>query len=184
MKVQIDKTTTPIVSPAAVISVGEWDEANLITLAWVARVVSEPPVMSISIRPSRHSFPLIEKLGEYVINVPSVENIREMDFCGTRTGKNINKWKELNLTKEKGIHVEVPLIKEFPINIECKVIKKVKHGTHSIYMGEVLAVHVDENMLKGDKLDPLKQNQIVYIARNYYGLIKAPLERHGFSLKS
>jgi flavin reductase (DIM6/NTAB) family NADH-FMN oxidoreductase RutF len=184
MKIQIDKTTTPIVSPAAVISVGNWEEANLITLAWVARVVSEPPVMSISIRPSRHSFPLIEKLGEYVINVPSTENIREMDFCGTRTGKKINKWNELKLTKEKGIHVKVPLIKEFPINIECKVIKNLKHGTHSIYLGEVLAVHVDEKMLKVDKLDPLKQNQIVYIAGNYYGLIKEPLERHGFSMKS
>ena len=184
MKMQIDKTTTPIVSPAAVISTGEWDEANLITLAWVARVVSEPPVMSISIRPSRHSFSLIEKLGEYVINVPSADNIREMDFCGTRTGKKVNKWKELNLTKEKGLYIKVPLIKEFPINIECKVIKKIEHGTHSIYLGEVLAVHVDENMLKSDKLDPLKQNQIAYIAGNYYGLTKEPLERHGFSLKS
>ena len=184
MKVQIDKTTTPIVSPAVVISVGDWDQANLITLAWVARVVSEPPIMSISIRPSRHSFSLIEKLGEFVINVPSKENIQNVDFCGTRTGKKVNKWEELNLTKEKGLKVNVPLIKEFPINIECKVIDKIKHGTHSIYLGEVLAVNVDERLLKEGKLDPLKQNQIVYIARNYYGLIKEPLERQGFSLKS
>jgi flavin reductase (DIM6/NTAB) family NADH-FMN oxidoreductase RutF len=184
MKIQINKTTTPIVSPAAVISTGDWNEANLITLAWVARVVSEPPVMSVSIRPSRHSFTLIEKGGEYVINIPSATNIREVDFCGTRTGKKFNKWNELNLTKEKGLFVKVPLIKEFPINIECKVIKTVKHGTHSIYLGEVLAVHVDENMVKDGKLDPLKQNQIAYINRNYYGLIKEPLEKQGFSLKS
>ena len=184
MKVQIDKITTPIISPAVVISVGDWVQANLITLAWVARVVSEPPIMSISIRPSRHSFSLIEKLGEYVINVPSTENIQNVDFCGTRTGKKVNKWEELNLTKEKGLKVNVPLIKEFPINIECKVIDKIKHGTHSIYLGEVLAVHVAEELLKEGKLDPLKQNQIVYIARNYYGLIKEPLERQGFSVKS
>lgn len=184
MKVQIDKITTPIVSPAVVISVGDWDQANLITLAWVARVVSEPPVMSISIRPSRHSFSLIEKLGEYVINVPSIKNIQNVDFCGTRTGKKVNKWEKLKLTKEKGLKVKVPLIKEFPMNIECKVINNIKHGTHSIYFGEVLAVHVDEELLKEGKLDPLKQNQIVYIAQNYYGLINKPLERHGFSLKS
>jgi flavin reductase (DIM6/NTAB) family NADH-FMN oxidoreductase RutF len=184
MKVKIDKTTTPIVSPAVVISVGNWDNANLITLAWVARVVSEPPVMSISIRPSRYSFPLIEKGGEYVINVPSANNIREVDFCGTRTGKKVNKWNELNLTKERAQFVKVPLIKEFPINIECKVIKTVKHGTHSIYLGEVVAVHADENMVKDGKLDPLKQNQIIYINRNYYGLIKKPLEKQTFSLKS
>ncbi len=184
MKIQIDNITTPIVSPAVVISVGEWDQANLITLAWVARVVSEPPIMSISIRPSRHSTSLIKKLGEYVINVPSVDHIRVMDFCGTRTGKKVDKWKELNLTKEKGLKVKVPLIKEFPINIECKVIKKFKQGTHIIYLGDVLAVHIDEIMLKDGKIDPLKQNQIVYIARNYYGLINKPLETQGFSMKS
>ncbi len=184
MKIQINKSTTPIVSPAVVVSVGEWDEANLITLAWVARVVSEPPVMSISIRPSRHSTSLIKKLGEYVINVPNANQIREMDFCGTRTGKKINKWNELNLTKEKGSKVKVPLIKEFPINIECKVIKEVEHGTHIIYLGEVLEVHVDDEIIKDGKLDPLKQNQIVYIARNYYRLVKEPLEKHGFSVKS
>ncbi len=184
MKIQINKTTTPIVSPAVVVSVGEWDEANLITLAWVARVVSEPPVMSISIRPSRHSTSLIKKLGEYVINVPDANQIREMDFCGTRTGKRVDKWKELNLTKENGSKVKVPLIKEFPINIECKVINKLEHGTHIIYFGEVQVVHVDEKLLIDDKIDPLKQNQIVYIARNYYGLIKEPLERQAFSLKS
>ena len=184
MKVQINKSTTPIVSPAVVVSVGEWDEANLITLAWVARVVSEPPVMSISIRPSRHSSSLIKKLGEYVINVPNANQIREMDFCGTRTGKKVDKWNKLNLTKEKGSKVKVPLIKEFPINIECKVIKEIEHGTHIIYLGEVLEVHVDDEIIKDGKLDPLKQNQIVYVARNYYGLVKKPLERHGFSVKS
>lgn len=184
MKIQINKTTTPIVSPAVVVSVGDWDEANLITLAWVARVVSEPPVMSVSIRPSRHSYSLIEKLEEFVVNVPNADQVREMDFCGTRTGKKVDKWKELNLTKQKGSEVEVPLIKEFPINIECKVIKKIKHGSHVIYLGEVLAVHVDEEKLTGKKLDPLKQDQIVYIAGNYYGLVKEPLEKQAFSVRS
>ncbi len=182
MKTLNNKTTTPIVSPAVVVSVGEWNESNLITLAWVARVVSEPPVMSISIRPSRHSCSLIEKLGEYVINIPNTDQIREMDFCGTRTGRKVNKWKELNLTREKGSKVKVPLIKEFQINIECKVVKKIKHGTHVIYLGEVLAVHADEEILKDEKLDPLKQNQIIYIDRNYYGLTKEPIEKQGFSV--
>ncbi|TFG06549.1 MAG: flavin reductase family protein [Promethearchaeota archaeon] len=184
MKKQINKSTTPIISPAVVISVGNWDEANLITLAWVARVVSEPPVMSISIRPSRHSTSLISKVEEYVINVPSAEQVREIDFCGTRTGKKKDKWKELSLTKEKGLIVKVPIIKEFPINIECKVIKTIEHGTHVIYLGEVEAVQVDENLLKKDKLDPLKQDQIVYINGNYYALRREPIARQGFSTKN
>jgi len=111
IKIQIKRTTIPIISPAVVISVGEWDEANLITIAWVARVVSDPPIISISIRPSRHSYSLIEKLEEFVVNVPTSDQIREIDFCGTRTGKKVNKWKTLNLTKQKGAEVKVPLIR-------------------------------------------------------------------------
>ena len=183
MKVQINKGTTPIVSPAVVISVGDWEESNLITLAWVARVVSEPPVMSVSIRPSRHSYSIIEKSKEYVINVPFTSQIREMDFCGTRTGRDTDKWKELNLTKEKASNVSVPLIKEFPINIECKVIDTMKLGTHVIYFGEVLAVNVEEELLSNNRINPLKQDQIAYISGIYHGLIKEPLKKHGFSLK-
>jgi len=181
-KLIIKSSTTPIVSPAVVVSVGEWEESNLITLAWVARVVSEPPIMSISIRPSRHSYSLIEKLGEFVINVPDTKQIREMDFCGTRTGRKVNKWNELNLTKEKSSHVKVPHIKEFPINIECKVMNTLEHGTHKIYFGEVLAVHVSEDKLKDGKIDPDKQDQLVYISTKYFGLTKL-LEKQAFSLK-
>ena len=182
MKIQIDKSTTPIISPAVVISVGDWDKANLITLAWVARVVSEPPVMSISIRPSRYSYHLIEELKEFVINVPTSNLIREMDYCGTRTGKKTNKWEDLNLAKQRGVRVSVPLIKEFPMNIECKVTKRVEYGTHIIYLGEVVMVHVDDTLLKNGKIDPLSQDQIIYTARNYYGLTKEPLERQAFSV--
>ncbi len=184
MKKQIDNDITPIPSPAVVISVGSWEKSNLITLAWVARVVSEPPIMSISIRPSRYSHALIEELGEYVINIPFNDQLRETDFCGTRTGKKINKWEELGLTKEKGSRVQVPLIQEFPINIECKIVKKISLGTHDIYLGEVLEVHVRDDLLENGKLNPSKQKQIIYIARNYYGLNINPLEKQGFSLNS
>lgn len=184
MKVQINKGTTPIVSPAVVISVGNWEISNLITLAWVARVVSEPPVMSISIRPSRHSHGLIETNAEYAINVPFKSQLREMDFCGTRTGEKVNKWKELGLTKEKAQYIKVPLIKEFPINIECKVVKKITYGTHDIYFGEVLAVNVNEELVDNGKINPIKQDQMVYIAHNYYGLVEKSLEKQAFSLKS
>jgi flavin reductase (DIM6/NTAB) family NADH-FMN oxidoreductase RutF len=182
MKVQINKSTTPIVSPAVVVSVGNWDQSNLITLAWVARVVSKPPIMSVSIRPSRYSHSLIQKQEEYVINIPNKAQVEMVDFCGTHTGKKVDKWKALNLTKQKASKVKVPLIKEFPMNIECKVIKKIKLGTHIIYMGEVQAVHIEENLIKNNELDPYKQDQIVYIARNYYNIMKEPVHKQGFSL--
>jgi flavin reductase (DIM6/NTAB) family NADH-FMN oxidoreductase RutF len=184
MKVKINKSTTPIVSPAVVISVGPWEKANLITLAWVARVVSKPPVMSVSIRPTRYSHSLIQELEEYVINVPTYTQVELVDFCGTRTGKKVDKWNELKLTKQKGSKVKVPLIKEFPINIECKVIKKVEIGSHILYMGEVELVHVDEKLLKGDKLDPLKLNEMAYINHNYYKIDKKPIQKQAFSLNT
>lgn len=184
MKVQINKGTTPIVSPAVVVSVGTGSDSNLITLAWVARVVSKPPIMSISVRPSRHSFSLLNDLEEYVINIPFSNHVREMDFCGTRTGKRIDKWKELGLTQEKATKVRVPLIKEFPINIECKVIQKVEHGTHVLFLGEVQAVNVAEDLTDKGNLIPEKLDEVVYIPRNYYGLKREPLEQQGFSVDS
>jgi flavin reductase (DIM6/NTAB) family NADH-FMN oxidoreductase RutF len=180
MKKQININTTPIVSPAVVISVGDWEKSNLITLAWVARVVSKPPTVSISVRPSRYSYQFIEESREYVINVPFSNQAREMDFCGTRTGSKLDKWKELGLTKEEPSKVKVPLIKEFPINIECKVIKRIEIGTHVIYLGEVLAVNIEENLVKNGSLNPEKQDQIVYIPSNYYKLSK-PFKKIGFS---
>jgi len=183
MKTQVKKTLTPIISPAVVVSVGDWDKANLITLAWVGRVVSNPPIMSISIRPSRHSFSLIEELNEFVINVPFTGNIKQVDFCGTRTGKKVDKWDALNLTKEKATKISVPLVKEFPINIECTVVKNLEIGTHMIYLGEVQAVNVEEKLLNNGQLDPSQQDQIVYIPQNYYKLKKA-IETQGFSLNS
>ncbi|MFO7797766.1 MAG: flavin reductase family protein [Promethearchaeati archaeon] len=181
MKTQVKKTLTPIISPAVVVSVGDWDNANLITLAWVGRVVSKPPIMSISIRPSRYSFSLIEELNEFVINVPFTENVKQVDFCGTRTGKKVDKWDALNLRKEKATKISVPLIKEFPINIECTVVKKLEIGTHMIYLGEVQAVNVEEKLLHNGQLDPSQQDQVVYIPQNYYKL-KDAIEIQGFSL--
>ena len=168
--------------PAAVISVGIGDEANLITLAYVGRVCSVPPVIAISIQPRRHSYKLIEEHGEFVLNYPTINQLREMDYCGTRSGRDVNKWEELKLTKEKGLIVQVPLIKEFPWNMECKVIQRTELGTHVCYFGEVVATHSDSQFVKNNRIDPDKFRSFVYISGNYVGLEKEVIERHGFSL--
>ena len=168
--------------PAAVISVGTGEEANLITLAYVGKMCSKPPIIAISIQPIRHSFQIIEKLGEFVINYPTINQLREMDYCGTRSGRNVNKWKELNLTKEKATVVSVPLVKEFPWNMECKVVNRIELGTHVCYFGEVVAVHSDEEYVKNGSLDPDKFNFFAYISGIYVALNKGAVERHGFSL--
>ena len=172
-------TTFPM--PAAVISVGVGEEANLITLAYVGKVCLEPPIITISIQPKRHSYQLIETHGEFVINYPSKDQLKEMDYCGTRSGRDVNKWEELGLTKEAGDKVKVPMVKEFPWNMECTVENKLKFGSHVCYFGRVVAVHSDPKYLKNDKIDPDKLECFAYISGNYLEIKKGALAKHGFS---
>ena len=95
----------------------------------------------------------------------------------------MNKWEELHLTKEKGSVVQVPLVKEFPWNMECKVIQRTELGTHVCYFGEVVAVHSDSNFVKNNNIDPDKINTFAYVSGNYIGLKKGAMETHGFSMK-
>ena len=169
--------------PAAVISVGIGEEANLITLAYVGKVCLQPPIIAISIHPRRHSYKLIEKHREFVINYPTKDQLREMDYCGTRSGRDVNKWDDLNLTKEQGIVVQVPMVKEFPWNMECKIIKRIELGSHVCFFGEVVATHSDSRFVTNNRLDPEKFNCFAYINGNYIGLQNGILGKHGFSMK-
>ncbi len=180
-KITLSKELSAFPMPAAVISVGTGEEANLITLAYVGKVCFKPPIVVISMQPKRHSYHLIEKHGEFVINYPTVEQLKETDYCGTHSGRNVNKWKELNLTKENGSIVQVPMIKEFPWNMECKVINRLELGSHVCYFGEVVATHSDPKYVKYDNLDPNKFNFFAYISGNYIGLKKGAIEKHGFT---
>ncbi|MFX1370470.1 MAG: flavin reductase family protein [Promethearchaeota archaeon] len=169
--------------PVAIISVGIGEKANLITLAYVGKVCAEPPIVVISIRPSRHSFQLIENHGEFVINYPTIQQLKEADYCGTRSGRDVDKWRELNLTKEEASIVNVPMGKEFPWNMECKVIKKIELGTHICYFGEVVAIHSDPKYVKTNSLDPTQFNFPTYITGNYLEIKNGMVGRHGFSLE-
>lgn len=182
-KIILNPETTVFPMPAAVISVGVGTEANLITLAYVGKVCLKPPIVVISIQPKRHSYQLIEKHREFVINYPTIEQLKETDYMGTRSGRNINKWEKLNLTREKASIVQVPMIKEFPWNMECKVIKRIELGSHVCYFGEVVATHSDPKYLKNGELDPDKFNFFAYLSGNYLRLEKGAIETHGFSLE-
>jgi len=181
-KIKLSPKISTFPMPTAVISIGTGEEANLITLAYVGKVCFDPPIIAVSIQPKRFSYKLIEKFGEFVINYPTIEQLRETDYIGTRSGRDINKWKELNLTKEKASVVQVPMVKEFPWNMECKVIKKVEFGSHVCYFGKVVATHSDPNYVKNETLDPDKFNFPAYIAGNYLELKKGALGTHGFSV--
>lgn len=134
-------------APVILLTCGTMEKSNIITLAWSGVLCSKPPLISASIRPQRYSHHLVADSKEFVINIPTAEQLEAVEICGTKSGREIDKWKECSFTPNKAEKISVPLISECPINIECKVVRTVDAGTHTIFMGEVLCVHkpVDSN---------------------------------------
>ena len=131
--------------PAVMVSVTDKEgNPNIITVAWAGTVCTNPPMVSISVRPERYSYHMIDETGEFVINLTTEKLAYATDYCGVRSGKDVDKFKELHLTPEKAEYVNAPLIAESPVNIECKVVKKETPGSHHIFLAEVKAVHVDD----------------------------------------
>lgn len=134
--------------PAVLVSVADKEgNSNIMTIAWTGTVCSDPPMVSISVRPERYSYHMIEESGEFVINLTTDKLCLATDYCGVKSGKDIDKWKAMKLTKVPAKKVAVPMIKESPVNIECKVCEKKELGSHHMYLAEVVAVHVDETYM-------------------------------------
>ena len=146
--------------------------ANIITLAWVGIVCSDPPSISISIRPSRYSHGLIKEAGEFVINVPTEDILRETDRCGMVSGRDVDKFKECSFTAEKATVVGAPLIKECPVSIECKTRQVLSLGAHDLFIGEVVAVHADDKILDGGRIDYARARPVVFNQGEYWNLAK------------
>lgn len=170
--------------PAIMATCGTGERPNIITLAWVGTVNSSPPMVGISVRPSRHSHSLLKEHGEFVINVPNVALLRVTDYCGHVSGRTVNKFEQTGLTPERGQVVEVPLIAECPMNIECQVTQALPLGSHELFLGKVVAIHVSEELLddKGH-LDLTKADAFSYGASKYWQ-ISSLLGPHGLSIKS
>lgn len=170
--------------PVVMVSCSDQKEHdNIITVAWAGTVCTNPPMLSISIRKERFSYQMIEETKEFVVNLTTEELARATDFCGVRSGRNTDKFKEMNLTKVKGDHVKAPMILESPVNIECRVRDIIKLGSHDMFIADVLCVHVDKQLMneKG-KLELNKSSPIVYSHGEYYG-IGDLLGTFGYSVK-
>lgn len=170
--------------PAVMVSVADKDgNNNIITVAWAGTVCTNPPMLSISVRPERHSYSMIRQTGEFVINLTTEELAYATDYCGVRSGKDVDKFKEMKLTPEAGTKVKAPLIKESPVNIECKVKEVLELGSHHMFLAEVVAVHVDESyMNEKNKFELSKAKPIVYSHGEYYGIGKL-LGTFGYSVR-
>ena len=156
---------------------------NIITVAWTGTICSDPPMCYISVRPERHSHALIERTGEFVINLTTTELARQTDWCGVKSGRDYNKFRELGLHAEAAQLVKAPLIQESPLNIECRVTEEKKLGSHSMFLAKVVAVHADEAYMdeKG-KFSFAKAKPIVYSHGEYYRLGEK-LGTFGYSIK-
>jgi flavin reductase (DIM6/NTAB) family NADH-FMN oxidoreductase RutF len=172
MKVKKSPFTALFPCPVVLVTcVDSNGKPNIITLAWAGIVCSDPPTLGLGIRPQRYSYKLIEDSGEFTVNIPTKDILKETDFCGMVSGRNVDKFSEAGLTPEPAEKVKPPLIQECPVNIECIVKKKIPIGAHHLFLGEVVRVHIDQNILneKG-KLDFTKVTPFVYNQREYWSL--------------
>lgn len=156
---------------------------NIITVAWAGTICSNPAMLSISIRPSRYSYNLIKESGEFVVNLTTQDLAFATDWCGVKSGRDVNKFKAMNLTPIPSTVVKAPSIKESPISIECKVKQIIPLGTHDMFIAEVVAVQADELYFdeKG-AFNLQKANPICYSHGKYYTLGKE-IGRFGYSVK-
>jgi len=143
-KKSLNPTSALLVTPVVLVTCqNEGAEPNIVTLAWVGVANSDPPMISIAIRPQRHSYGIIKKTGEFVANLPTTEILKEMDFCGVVSGGKLDKFSATQLTPMAAEKVKSPLIKECPVNLECRVKQVIPLGSHDLFLGEVVAAHMD-----------------------------------------
>jgi flavin reductase (DIM6/NTAB) family NADH-FMN oxidoreductase RutF len=169
--------------PAVLVScVDKEGRPNAITIAWAGTINSNPPMLSISVRKERYSHGLIKEKGQFVVNLTTDKLAFATDFCGVKSGRDLDKFEHLKLKALKASVVDVPLIKESPVNIECVVKDVIELGSHDMFLAEIVAVNVDEELLNEDgKLCIEKAGLICYSHGEYWSLKKS-LGYFGYSV--
>ncbi|MFW9918056.1 MAG: flavin reductase family protein [Candidatus Thorarchaeota archaeon] len=159
--------TALVPCPVVLLSVRGEDRPNIITLSWAANICSNPPSIAVGIRPNRHSYDLVKDAGEFVLNVPGKGQFDAAVFCGSKSGKDFDKFEECGLTAVPASKVDAPMIGECPISLECKTTQIVNVGVHDLFIAEVVAVHIDESVLdENDRFDASKADLFVYLPLN------------------
>ncbi|HJB00337.1 MAG TPA: flavin reductase family protein [Candidatus Mediterraneibacter merdavium] len=171
--------------PAVMVSTADKKgNTNILTIAWTGTVCTNPAMVYISVRPERYSYHMIKESGEFVINLTTEELIRATDFCGVRSGKDMDKWKECRLTEGRAVSLEyAPVIEQSPVNIECKVKSVQELGSHHMFLAEVTAVQADEKYMdENGKFELNKTGLLAYSHGEYLGLGKR-LGTFGYSVR-
>jgi len=156
---------------------------NIITLAWVGTVCTNPPMVSISVRPERYSYPILQETGEFVINLTTKELAYATDYCGVKSGRDVDKFKEMQLTPLPASQIKAPLIGESPVSLECKVRQIMPLGSHHMFLADVVAVHADEKYMDEQHKFHLEQAEPIVYSHGAYLSCGEQLGTFGYSVK-
>lgn len=170
--------------PAVMVSCQrENEKPNIITVAWAGTICSDPVMLSISVRKERYSHQIISETKEFVVNLTTKDLCRATDYCGVRSGKDVDKFKEMKLTKETSVNVNSPAIKESPVNIECKVTQVLELGSHDMFLAKVECVRVDESLLDEKGTLHLDKADLVAYSHGSYYCLGDFIGKFGYSVK-
>ena len=169
--------------PVVLISCGTVEKPNVFTVAWAGTVCTHPPMISISVRPGRFSYPLIKESGEFVLNLPSASMARAVDLCGVKSGREVDKFALCGLTAVPAAGVSAPAVEECPVRFSCKVKSVTPLGTHDLFLAEIVSIEADEALFEENgRLALEKANLLAYSHGEYYTLGKK-LGSFGFSVR-
>lgn len=168
-------------APPVMVTCGDMENANIITVAWAGIINTHPPRVSISVRPTRYSYGIIKERGEFVINLTPASLVRECDYCGIYTGAKVDKFERTGLHKESAVSVACPVISECPLALECKVIDILPQGTHDLFLAEVVGVDVDESILDENGKLCMDRTGLAAFAHGEYFALGEVIGKFGFS---
>ena len=171
--------------PAVLISCGSNEkEYNLLTISWVGTICTNPPMCYISVRPERHSYDIIKKNKEFVINLTNEEMAFATDWCGVRSGKDYNKFKEMKLTPAKSEFINAPIIKESPLSLECKVKEIIKLGSHDMFIADIVNVQADSRYINSETGEfKLSEAKLIAYSHGHYYKLGEEIGKFGWSVK-
>lgn len=169
--------------PPALISCGTLEKPNVMTAAWTGIIASDPAMTYVSIRPSRYSHQLIKESGEFVINLTHLPLVKAADWCGVKSGKNVDKFKEMGLTAAPCSKIKAPQIEEAPVSLECKVKSVTNYGTHDMFLAEIVAVDVDDKYIDEDGKLWLEKTGLIAYVHGFYYTLGRKIGKFGFSVE-
>ena len=169
--------------PPALVSCGDGERDNLITVAWTGILSSDPPKTYISLRPERYSYGIIRDTGEFIINLPSSHIIRSIDYCGVTSGRDTDKFAACHLTRERAFSVDCPAVAESPVSIECRVSEIISLGSHDMFVSDIISVDVDDRYIDERGRLRIEKCALAAYAHGSYFALGKKIGSFGYSVK-